>query len=194
MSVIKRSIKTDYVALEYIDVYSRVYDFNIKDLSFCFHAALFVTSSLLCIKRMKVVRKICIRPLVNHTVRLDVLRLCLDLIVSLVSRYYKDQQIVIVIFLLSFASEIEVTLAYIMLHHTNYKRFDAQMELLFYTDIFILFFTCTVVIKCKLKLIPCKLIFSIFLQTEERREELDLLARSICKLLKEQKPEQCMRI
>lgn len=121
ISVIKRSIKTDYVALEYIDVYLRVCDSNIKDLSFCFHAALFVTSSL-CIKRMKVVRKICIRPLVNRTVRLDVLRLYLDLIVSLVSRYYKDQQIVIVIFLLSFASEIEVTLAYIMLHHTNYKK------------------------------------------------------------------------
>lgn len=99
-------------------MYFRICDFNIKDLSFSFHAALFVTSSLLCIKRMKVVRKICIRPLVNRTVRSDVLRLCLDLIVNLVSRYYKDQQTVIVIFLPSFMSEIEVTLTYILLHYT----------------------------------------------------------------------------
>lgn len=117
MFAMKRSIKTDYVALKYIDVYSRVCDSNMKNLSLCFHAALFVTSSL-CIKRMKVVRKICIRPLVNRKVRSDVLRLCLDLIVSLVSRYYKDQQTVIVIFYTVFASEIEVTLTYIMLYHT----------------------------------------------------------------------------
>lgn len=170
-------------------MYFHVCDSNIKNLAFCFHAAFFVTSSLLCIKHMKVVRKICIRPLVNRTVHSDVLRLCLDLIVNLVSRYYKDQQTVIVIFLLSFVLEIEITLIYITLHHTTIVK-------VWCTNGAVVFFIFYFAHSCKvlLKSISYKLIYFIFLQTEVHRVVLDLLARSICKLHKGRRPGQCMRI
>lgn len=68
-----------------------------------FHAA-FVT--LLCVKHMKVVRKICIRLRVNHMVRLDVPRPCRGLIVSLVSQFYRDPLIVIVIVIVLFVASM----------------------------------------------------------------------------------------
>jgi len=139
---------------------------------------------------MKVVRKICIRPRVNRTVRSDVLRPCLGLIVNLVSRYYKDQQTVTVIVLSSFVSKIDRTL-YIKLRHTAKK--DTQTKLLSYVNfIFILLHR-----SCKVEVTwswcTAELNCLIFLQIEVH-QELDLPARLICKLLKEQKRGWCTRI
>lgn len=140
---------------------------------------------------MKVVRKICIRPWASHTARSDVHRPCLGLIVSLVSRYCKDQQTVTVIVLQSFVTshakkkiamhKRSCCLALIMLIslslcHSHFFFPPFSLCLSYSIN------RCCAICHCRETNLHLYL-----LQIEVHQEELGLLVRSICKLLKERK-------